>query len=90
MTAGAITGGMTNREAAAHLFLSRHTVSTHLRHVFEKLNITCASIWRASRPSTGAAPPRRADRSQAGAPASAPAAVRIASTTSAGLESIGT
>jgi DNA-binding CsgD family transcriptional regulator len=35
----AITGGMTNREAAAHLFLSPHTVSTHMRHVFEKLNI---------------------------------------------------
>jgi DNA-binding CsgD family transcriptional regulator len=35
----AITGGMTNREAAAHLFLSPHTVSTHMRHVFEKLGI---------------------------------------------------
>jgi DNA-binding CsgD family transcriptional regulator len=35
----AITGGMTNREAAAHLFLSPHTVSTHMRHVFEKLAI---------------------------------------------------
>jgi DNA-binding CsgD family transcriptional regulator len=35
----AITSGMTNREAAAHLFLSPHTVSTHLRHAFEKLEI---------------------------------------------------
>jgi DNA-binding NarL/FixJ family response regulator len=35
----AITSGMTNREAAAHLFLSPHTVSTHLRHAFEKLRI---------------------------------------------------
>jgi DNA-binding CsgD family transcriptional regulator len=36
----AITSGMTNREAAAHLFLSPHTVSTHLRHVFQKLQIS--------------------------------------------------
>jgi DNA-binding CsgD family transcriptional regulator/tetratricopeptide (TPR) repeat protein len=35
----AITSGMTNREAAAHLFLSPHTVSTHMRHVFAKLEI---------------------------------------------------
>jgi DNA-binding CsgD family transcriptional regulator/tetratricopeptide (TPR) repeat protein len=35
----AITNGMTNREAAAHLFLSPHTVSMHLRHAFEKLEI---------------------------------------------------
>lgn len=35
----AITSGMTNREAAAHLFLSPHTVSMHLRHAFEKLSI---------------------------------------------------
>jgi DNA-binding CsgD family transcriptional regulator len=35
----AITGGMTNREAAEHLFLSPHTINSHLRHVFGKLNI---------------------------------------------------
>jgi DNA-binding CsgD family transcriptional regulator len=35
----AITSGMTNREAAAHLFLSPHTVSMHMRHVFQKLQI---------------------------------------------------
>jgi DNA-binding CsgD family transcriptional regulator len=35
----AITSGMTNREAAAHLFLSPHTVSTHMRHVFQKLQV---------------------------------------------------
>jgi DNA-binding CsgD family transcriptional regulator len=35
----AITGGMTNREAAEALFLSPHTVGSHLRHVFSKLNI---------------------------------------------------
>jgi DNA-binding NarL/FixJ family response regulator len=31
---------MTNREAAAHLFLSPHTVSTRMRHVFQKLQIS--------------------------------------------------
>jgi DNA-binding CsgD family transcriptional regulator/tetratricopeptide (TPR) repeat protein len=35
----AITGGMTNREAAEHLFLSPHTINSHLRHVFAKLKI---------------------------------------------------
>ena len=35
----AITGGMTNREAAEALFLSPHTVGSHLRHVFAKLSI---------------------------------------------------
>jgi DNA-binding CsgD family transcriptional regulator len=35
----AITGGMTNRQAAEALFLSPHTVGTHLRHVFTKLGI---------------------------------------------------
>lgn len=36
----AITSGMTNREAAVQLFLSPHTVSTHMRHVFQKLQIS--------------------------------------------------
>ena len=31
--------GRTNRQIAAALFLSPHTVNTHLRHVFEKLGI---------------------------------------------------
>ena len=35
-----VAGGMTNREVAAHLFVSPHTVSGHLRHVFIKLGIT--------------------------------------------------
>jgi ATP/maltotriose-dependent transcriptional regulator MalT len=35
----AIVDGKTNREAASTLFLSPHTVDSHLRHVFAKLNI---------------------------------------------------
>jgi DNA-binding CsgD family transcriptional regulator len=34
-----IAQGRTNREAADRLFLSPHTVSTHLRHAFAKLDV---------------------------------------------------
>jgi ATP/maltotriose-dependent transcriptional regulator MalT len=37
--AALIAKGLTNRQAAAQMFLSPHTVSTHLRHVFSKLGI---------------------------------------------------
>ena len=36
---GLVVQGMTNREVAERLFVSPHTVSTHLRHVFEKLRV---------------------------------------------------
>ncbi|MDQ1430536.1 MAG: hypothetical protein QOF40_1138, partial [Actinomycetota bacterium] len=34
-----VAQGHTNREAAAALFLSRHTIDSHLRHIFAKLGI---------------------------------------------------
>jgi DNA-binding CsgD family transcriptional regulator len=35
-----VAEGLTNREVAERLFVSPHTVSSHLRHVFAKLGIT--------------------------------------------------
>jgi len=35
-----VASGMTNREVATRMFLSIHTVSGHLRHVFNKLGVT--------------------------------------------------
>jgi DNA-binding CsgD family transcriptional regulator len=34
-----VADGMTNREAAKEIFVSRHTVDSHLRHIFRKLDI---------------------------------------------------
>jgi DNA-binding CsgD family transcriptional regulator len=35
-----VAGGLTNREAAERLFLSRHTVGFHLRSIFSKLGVS--------------------------------------------------
>jgi DNA-binding CsgD family transcriptional regulator len=34
-----VADGLTNREVAERLFVSPHTVNSHLRHVFGKLGI---------------------------------------------------
>jgi DNA-binding CsgD family transcriptional regulator len=34
-----VADGLSNREVADRLFVSPHTVSGHLRHVFAKLNV---------------------------------------------------
>jgi DNA-binding CsgD family transcriptional regulator len=34
-----VANGLTNREVAERLFVSPHTVNTHLRHVFAKLEV---------------------------------------------------
>jgi DNA-binding CsgD family transcriptional regulator len=35
-----VAQGLSNREAASQMFLSRHTVSFHLRSIFRKLDVT--------------------------------------------------
>jgi DNA-binding CsgD family transcriptional regulator len=37
--ANLVAEGLTNREVAGKLFLSRHTVDFHLRQIFRKLDI---------------------------------------------------
>jgi DNA-binding CsgD family transcriptional regulator len=34
-----VAEGLTNKEAAKRLFLSHHTIDSHLRHIFTKLDI---------------------------------------------------
>lgn len=45
-----VASGATNKDIAADLYISEHTVKTHIVHIFNKLNVndrTQASVWAA-------------------------------------------
>jgi DNA-binding CsgD family transcriptional regulator len=56
---GLIADGLTNREAAARLYVSHHTIDSHLRHIFRKLGIN--SRVQLARIATSMSPPPTAE-----------------------------
>ena len=38
--ASAVAEGLTNSEVGARLFISKHTVDSHLRHIYSKLGVS--------------------------------------------------
>lgn len=58
-----VTEGLTNREIGKRLFISPHTVNTHLRHCFQKLDVNTRSALAAStRPTSQDKTSERSDR----------------------------
>ncbi|WP_306318146.1 MULTISPECIES: LuxR family transcriptional regulator [unclassified Streptomyces] len=53
-----VAQGLTNRQAAAQMFLSPHTVGFHLRQIFRKLGLQSRIDLARTHPGTGGAPPR--------------------------------
>ena len=53
--------GATNRDIAQRLFVTQKTIETHLRHVFEKLNISRREELPQEPAAPGSAPEPRRD-----------------------------
>lgn len=43
-----VTEGLTNREVGKRLFISPHTVNSHLRHSFQKLDVSTRAALAAT------------------------------------------
>jgi DNA-binding NarL/FixJ family response regulator len=57
-----ISKGLTNRAAAAHLFISEATLKTHLLHIYAKLDVNDRAAAVATAFDRGLPSPKRAGR----------------------------